>query len=62
MCRKRIKGIKHLQDKQFKYEIKNLEAMQQTAYDQIRFHRFAELFLSHHDTVQLLPSLFTLLL
>lgn len=45
MCKKRIKDIKHLQDKQFKYEIKNLEAMQQTAYDQVRFHRFAELFL-----------------
>lgn len=29
-----------MQDEQFKTEIKNLEAMQQSAYDQIRFHRF----------------------
>lgn len=28
-----------MQDEQFKTEIKNLEAMQQSAYDQIRFHR-----------------------
>ncbi|KAG5671747.1 hypothetical protein PVAND_001927 [Polypedilum vanderplanki] len=39
VCRKRIKDIKHLQDKQFEHEIKNLEAMQQCAYDQMRFHR-----------------------
>jgi hypothetical protein len=31
--------MKKLQDEQFKTEIKNLEAMQQSAYDQIRFHR-----------------------
>lgn len=35
--------MKHLQNKQFKHEIKNLEAMQQSAYDQMRFHRFGEL-------------------
>lgn len=29
-----------MQDEQFKAEIKNLEAMQQSAYDQLRFHRF----------------------
>ena len=32
--------MKKLQDEQFKTEIKNLEAMQQSAYDQMRFHRF----------------------
>lgn len=31
--------MKKMQDEQFKTEIKNLEAMQQSAYDQIRFHR-----------------------
>lgn len=29
-----------MQEEQFKSEIKNLEAMQATAYDQIRVHRF----------------------
>lgn len=28
-----------MQDEQLKTEIKNLEAMQQSAYDQLRFHR-----------------------
>ena len=31
--------MKKMQDEQFKTEIKNLESMQQSAYDQIRFHR-----------------------
>lgn len=39
VCKERIKELKRLQDKQFKDEIKNLEAMQQCAYDQVRFHR-----------------------
>lgn len=39
VCKKRIKDMKKMQDEQFKTEIKNLEAMQQSAYDQIRFHR-----------------------
>lgn len=39
VCRKRIKDMKKIQDEQFKTEIKNLEAMQQCAYDQMRFHR-----------------------
>lgn len=34
--------MKKMQDEQFKAEIKNLEAMQQSAYDQIRFHRFVQ--------------------
>lgn len=44
VCKNRTKDIKHLQYKQFKHEIKILEAMQQSAYDQLRFHRFAEQF------------------
>lgn len=44
VCKHRTRDIKHLQDKQFKHEIKILEAMQQTAYDQLRFHRFGEQF------------------
>ena len=42
VCRKRIKDMKKMQDEQLKTEIKNLEAMQQSAYDQIRFHRLAQ--------------------
>lgn len=40
VCRQRIRDMKKMQDEQFKAEIKNLGAMQQSAYDQIRFHRF----------------------
>ncbi|KAL7024278.1 hypothetical protein ACKWTF_012971 [Chironomus riparius] len=39
VCKKRIKRMKNVQDKQFEHEIKNLEAMQCCAYDQVRFHR-----------------------
>lgn len=39
VCRERTKASKQMYDKQFKSEIKNLEAMQSTAYDQMRFHR-----------------------
>lgn len=42
VCRKRIRDMKKMQDEQLKTEIKNLEAMQQSAYDQIRFHRLVE--------------------
>jgi hypothetical protein len=31
--------MKKMQDEQFKTEMKNLEAQQHSAYDQIRFHR-----------------------
>lgn len=34
--------MKKMQEEQFKAEIKNLEAMQQSAYDQLRFHRYVE--------------------
>lgn len=42
VCRKRIKDMKKMQDEQLKTEIKNLEAMQMSAYDQIRFHRLVQ--------------------
>jgi hypothetical protein len=32
-----------MQDEQFKTEIKNLEAQQHSAYDQIRFHRLVRI-------------------
>jgi hypothetical protein len=31
-----------MQDEQFKTEIKNLEAMQTSAYDHVRFHRLVQ--------------------
>lgn len=39
VCQRRIRTTRKMQDDQFKSEIKNLEAMQATAYDQIRVHR-----------------------
>lgn len=45
VCRERTKASKQMYDKQFKSEIKNLEAMQASAYDQMRFHRLSIYFL-----------------
>jgi len=44
-----------MQDKQFKWEIKNLEAMQQSAYEQMRFHRYVQAETQSFDCNNILP-------
>lgn len=40
MCRQRYQQSKRKYEKQFLYELKLLEAMQPSAYDAMRFHRY----------------------